>query len=166
MGIQMHLVSHVQPPCFETSHRNYLALKIDDFRALAFKPSLNRQQSPEHSVGEAEDSHTFLLSEFPLGSITSNLDTQSTLNAREPLMNEIVNFFSEISITDNETIIRTCIMDDTTLLGVTARTDSTYLGLAQKVFRGQECIEEEDRTPEDAPLLSRYKRLRDRIEGG
>ncbi|KAK3377325.1 heterokaryon incompatibility protein-domain-containing protein [Lasiosphaeria ovina] len=131
-----------------------------------FKASLDEQQSPEHSVGEAEDSPTLLLSGFRLGSITSILDTQSILNAREPLMSKIVEFSYESGITDDETIIRTCIMDDTTILGVTARTDSTYLGLAQKVFRGQERIEEEDRTPEDAALLSRYECLRDGIEGG
>ena len=131
-----------------------------------FKASLNTQQSPEHSVGEAEDSPTLLLTGFRLGSITSIFDTQFILNPREPLTNEIVKFSYESGITNDEIIIRTCVMDDTTLLGVTARTNSTYLGLAQKAFRGQERIEEEDRSPEDAALLSQYECLRDKIEGG
>ena len=98
------------------------------------------------------------------------MDTQFILNPKKPLTNKIVKFSYKSGITNNETIIRTYVIDNITLLGVTARTNSTYLGLAQKAYRGQERIKEEDRNPEDAVLLSRYKCLReclrDKIEGG
>ncbi|KAM7218660.1 Heterokaryon incompatibility protein (HET) domain containing protein [Rhypophila decipiens] len=150
-----------------------------------FKASLGMRQPPEHSVGEAEGSPTLLLSGFRLGSITSVLNTKmhfsqprgsildtSTrfiLEKRETvtLTNEVQKFCYEKGITKNETIIRTCLMDNITLRGIHARTKSTYLGLAQKVFCGQERIEE-DLSPEDSDLLSRYEWLRDQlpIEGG
>ncbi|KAK4208620.1 heterokaryon incompatibility protein-domain-containing protein [Rhypophila decipiens] len=142
-----------------------------------FKASLNTQQPPEHLVGEVEDSPTLLLSGFRLGSIASVLDTQlifcqsrgGILNTstrfifdeRETvtLTNEVQKFCYEKGITKDETIIRTCLMDDITLHGICARTNRTFLGIAQKTFHGQECIEE-DLKPEDMELLSQYEDLK------
>ncbi|KAM7192656.1 hypothetical protein V8F33_008267 [Rhypophila sp. PSN 637] len=155
-------------PCFPVS-RGY----------PRFKASLDRQQPPEHLVGEVEDSPTLLFSGFRLGSITSVLDTHlifcqargSILDTTEfifdteetlALTNEVRKFCYEKGITEDETIIRTCLMDDITLHGICARTNSTFLGIAQKTFRGQECIED-DLKPEDMELLSRYEDLSDEI---
>jgi hypothetical protein len=130
-----------------------------------FRASLDSQQPAEHSIGEAENSFILLLSGFRLGFITSIMNAESVLNARESRMNEIGKFCYESGITDDDIIIRTCILDDLTLCGVRARANSTYLGLAKRTFRGQERIEEQDCTREDVELLSRYEFLRGRVEG-
>ena len=99
----------------------------------------------------------FFLSGFRLGSITSTLDAESVFDAREPPTNRILRFYRENGITDNAAIIRTCVADDITFLGLQSRVDSTYLGLAKKAFRGEDRIEEENLTPEDTARLSRYE---------
>ncbi|KAM7211218.1 Heterokaryon incompatibility protein (HET) domain containing protein [Rhypophila decipiens] len=67
----------------------------------------------------------------------------------------ILNFCYQSGITKEETMIRTCIMDNITL-GIGARTNSTYLGLARKAFRGPELVEEHELSPEETALLSNY----------
>ena len=117
-----------------------------------YNASLDSQQPPEHSVGEAEGSPVLLLSGFYLGSITSTFAP----HVRVTRWDGISQFCHENGITDNDVVIRTCIMDDVSLGGLCGRTDSEFLGLAKRVLRGQKRIQAQDCTPKQVRLLSRY----------
>lgn len=98
-----------------------------------YKASSDTQQT-EHPIPDARDVPILTLSGFRLGCATSVMALHSVTSDAASI-DEIGKFCLANGVVDDSVIIRTCLMDDATLLGICAKPDTRYLDFASKAFR-------------------------------